>query len=391
MNGDIRLRVEGLMLERLVQRAVNDGARLRSIRRDGPHALIIETDADGAALLGAMCERFSLPCQVLSRRGRDAMLRRLKRRATLLAAGLTFSAALALFFSRIWIVDVQLAGGRGGNAPALNEALKDMNIRPGMAKSAVDTALLEDALSAASPDFSFVGVRLQGVRLLVEATAAVSAPELYELSGGRDLVAKCDGVIESVSVLAGAACVQPGDTVMRGQVLIRGDERISSEESRSIVALGTVAARTWHEGSASLPVTRTEKIRTGRMSVSSYLRLMNLAWPLTEGENYSSQETETQLLPVGGLFLPLEIRRTTTYETRTRTAQSDEAALKRVLSQLAFADAGAKLAQSHPDGCEITDRWIEYTQAGGVMHARAVYETKTDIAVTRDALYRQGG
>ena len=29
--------------------------------------------------------------------------------------------------------------------------------------------------------------------------------------------------------------------------------------------------------------------------------------------------------------------------------------------------------------------------ADGVMYARAVYETQTDIAVTRDALYQQGG
>lgn len=391
MNGDVRLHIEGLMLERLIQRAVNEGAVFRTIRRDGPRALIAETDAMGAEILAALCERFSLPCRVLSRRGRNAMRRRLKQRATLLAACLTFTAALALFASRIWIVDVQIADGHEAEIRALNSALSDLSIRPGMTKSAVNPALLEDALSAASPDFSFIGVRLQGARLLIEAAPATSAPELYELSVGRDLVARCDGVIESISVLAGAACVTPGDTVVRGQTLIRGDERISKEESRSIAALGTVTARTWHEGFASVPLTQTEAIRTGRTSISSELKLMHLAWPLICGENYPSQDTQTQLLPIGGLFIPLEIRRTTAYETQTRTAAGDEAYLKRQLALLAFADAGTKLTQSHPGGCEITDRWIEYTQADGVMYARAVYETQTDIAVTRDALYQQGG
>jgi len=391
MNGDVRLRVEGLMLERLIQRAANEGARFRSVRRDGPRALILETDAEGARLLTALCGRFSLPCRVLSRGGRDAMLRRLKRRATLLAGGLTFIAALALFFSRVWLVDVELTGSRAADVYTIRSALRELGVRPGVPKSAVDASLLESALSAASPNFSFVGVRLQGVRLLVEASPAVPAPELYELSGGRDLVAKCDGVVESVSVLSGAACVKPGDTVIRGQVLIRGDERVTKEESRSIAALGTVTARTWHVGTASAPLTHAEEVRTGRSSISSELRLMNLSWPLIRGESYPSEEVSTEILPIGGLFLPLEIRRTTAFETQTHNVQSDVAALKRQLALLAYADAGAKLIQSHADGCEIAGRWIEYTQAGGALRARAVYETQTDIAVTRDALYQQGG
>lgn len=391
MNGDIRLRVEGLMLERLIQRALSEGACFRSIRRDSPRAMIFETDAEGSKILTTLCERFSLPCRVLSRRGRTAVLRRLKRRATLLAGALTFTAAFAFFFSRIWLVDVQLTGGRTADTDTIQRFLTELGVKPGAAKTAVDPSTLEDSLSALSPDFSFVGVRLQGVRLLVEAVPAVPAPELYELSDGRDLVAKCDGVIESISVLSGSACVKPGDTVIRGQVLIRGNERVDPETSRSIAALGAVTARTWHEGTASLPRDFSEEIRTGHSSISAEIRLMNLSWPLLEGENYPSQEIETERLPIGGLVLPLEIVRTTAYETRLQTAETDPDALKKQLSQLAFAAAGTKLTQSHPDGCEITDRWIEYTLDAGVLTARAVYETQTDIAVARDALYQQGG
>jgi len=391
MNGDVRLRVEGLMTERLLQRAIAEGAKFRSVRRENAHAIIIDADPESARIIAALCERFSLPCRVISCRGRNAMLRRLKRRSTLLAGALTFTLALSLFFSRIWKVDVVLTGGRNADVTSLESALTSMGVKPGMAKSSVEPSALQNALSAASPDFSFVGVQLQGVRLLVEAAPAVPAPKLYEIADEHDLVARCDGIIESVSVLSGAACVKPGDMVKRGQTLIRGDERISSEVSRSIAALGTVVARTWHEGTASAPLTFEEEIRTGNSSRSSELRLMNLSWPLSEGERYSSQVTEQELLPIGGLFLPLQIRRTTAYETHTRIAEADEAALKRQLSELAFAAAGMNLTQSHPEGCEITDRWIEYTRDAGILTARAVYETQTDIAVSRDALYQQGG
>lgn len=391
MNGDVRLRVEGLMLERLVQRALNEGARFRRIQRSGPRTLLLETDPDSAAVVLKLCERFSITCEVVERRGRDAMLRRLKQRSTLLAGILTCLAIVSLVLSRVWLIDVELTGTRTASIQPIEQALSAMGVRPGMARADVNPVLLENALSAASPDFSFVGVRLQGVRLLVEVAPAVTAPEVYELDSGRDLVAACDGVVLSVNVLAGAACVAPGDTVVRGQVLIRGDERVSKEESRSIAALGSIVARTWYSGSASLPVAQTEQLLTGRSSLSSELRLLDFAWPLVEGESYPSQESETEILPIGGLFLPLEIHRTTIRETRFQQTPVDSDALYSRVTALAWSAAGAELSKAQPADCEIADRWIEYTLDAGKLYARAVYETHTDIAVTRDVLYQQGG
>ena len=391
MNGDVRLRTEGLMLERLVQRALNEGARFRRIERSGPRVLMLETDPGSAAIVLRLCERFSIACEVVERRGRDAMLRRLKQRSTLLAGILTCLTIVSLVLSRVWLIDVELTGVHTASIQPIQHALDAMGVRPGMAKADVDPALLEDALSAASPDFSFVGVRLQGVRLLVEVAPAIAAPEVYELDGGRDLVAACDGVVLSINVLSGAACVAPGDTVVRGQVLIRGDERVTKEEARSIAALGSVVARTWYAGSASLPAAQAEQLLTGRSSLSSELRLMNFAWPLIEGESYPSQETETEILPVGGLFLPLEIHRTTARETRVQTSPVELDALYSRAAALAWAAAGAELSMAQPENCEIADRWIEYTLDAGELRARAVYETHTDIAITRDVLYQQGG
>lgn len=390
MNGDVQLQIEGLMLEKLIMRALHEGAVFRRLARKGPRILIAETDPDSAAILTGLCEKFSIPCRLLTRRGKDAMVKRLKSRATLLAGMLTCMICMSLFFSRIWMVDIILTGE--GNSDALRKALAALNVRPGMAADALDAALLEEQLAAASPDYSFIGIRRQGVRLLVEASSAVAAPELYNLSDSGDLVAACDGVVLSVNVLSGKACVRPGETVIRGQTLIQGTERVSKETNRDISALGTVIARTWHEGTASLNRRRTITVPTGRSSTSAALQLFSRSWPLTEGESYSSQDCLTEVLPIGGLFLPLEIRRTTAYETETRSIEIDEQTLREALARLACAAAGIQLNRSHPESCDIADRWIEYTQdANGLVTARAVYEIHTDIAVPRDASDQQGG
>ena len=62
MTGCVRLRVEGLMLEKLTARALNEGARFSRLTRVGRRVLLVETDAAGAAVLEALCQRFSISC-----------------------------------------------------------------------------------------------------------------------------------------------------------------------------------------------------------------------------------------------------------------------------------------------------------------------------------------
>lgn len=392
MNGDVRVRVEGLMLERLIERALAEGAAFRTIERTRAREMYFDTDAVGAQTLLRLCKRFSMPCKIVSHRGWDALARHLRRRATLLLGLAACAAVMALLLSRVWFIDIAITAGESADAHLLETALSQMGVQPGVPRSRIDADLLANRLEAAVPQFSFVGARLQGVRLLIEAAPAVPAPEIYEISGGRDLVARCDGIIESVSVLAGQACVKPGDTVSRGQVLIRGEERISKEETRPIAALGTVVARTWYEGCASTPTLQAQTVRTGRSSVSSQLRLSSFSHALVDGETYAEAETFTEILPIGGLFLPLEIQRTTAWETQTRAVSADRDALQRALRTLAFAKAAAALSAAQPENCSIAGRWIEYTlDEQGVMTARAVFETHTDIAVTHGALLQQGG
>ena len=233
-------------------------------------------------------------------------------------------------------------------------------------------------------------MRLQGVRLLVEVAPAVAAPEVYQVDAGRDLVASHDGVVLSVNVETGVACVEPGDTVVRGQVLIRGEERVSKEETRGVAALGSVVARTWHEGEASAPLTRTETARTGASAASSQLRLMGACWPLTEGGGFAEQEIEVETLPVGRLFLPLEIRRTTAYETRARGRRPTRQRCGCALG--AGACKRPRREASAAPGREAGRRpWVEIARDGDALRARAVWKAISTSRSTRGALYQQGG
>ena len=385
MNHDLRLRVEGAYPERLIERCLRQGARFARVRRSGQRTLILDTDARSAEIVLALCKRYGLNHRVLRHGGLSALVHRMRRRWTL-ALGLILCAALCWgFLSRIWVIDVRFTGSIPGSEASLRRCIAEQGLRPGMAASAVDAELLQKRLLAEAGDYSFIGVRVQGIRLLVEASPEVPPPQLYEIDRARDLVARQDGVVESITVHSGEASVKAGDTVRRGQTLIRGEEDRSKEETNPVAALGEVIARCWYEGSAQAPLEKRIVTPTGRSETECRLALLGFSAPITECEGYASETLDEEILPVVGLFLPLEVVRTTHSEVEERRENVDEAALEATLTALARAELHAKLTADGID-YELAAAWEDVSRSDGMLRVRAVYEIFTDIAVSRGVL-----
>lgn len=391
MRSEIWIRMEGLMLEKLIRRAIDQGAYFKSLRRLDARTIIAETNASGGKILLDLCTKFSIPAEILKEQGKPAILAVLRRRITLIFGIIIFIVLCWMFFSRIWMIDIAFTGeSADGNEAVIRSLLQEKGIHPGISNS-LDTELLSQTLEASMEGYGFISVRRQGIRLLVEASPEASPPQVYDLNYARDLYAERDGIVVSVNVHSGQAQVKPGDTIKRGQLLIRGEEQIAKEETRSIGALGEVIIRTWFSGTAESSLYMPKINRTGRSSASSRIRLLNRSFPLAEGENYPTQQIETEYLPIGGLFLPLEILRETRYEaTKTLHTVNKESLADRLIA-LSMADAAIQIAKKGPNNYEIARSWINFEQPNGSMlRATAVYEIYTDAAITRDALL-QGG
>lgn len=385
MNGDVRLRVEGLMLERLMERALSDGARFKTVTRIGAHTVEITTDSAGEKILAELCERFSLPMRVIRRGGGTGM--RAKMRVSALIGVVVCMACTLACLSRVWRIDIRAAREAAIDERALRACLEELGVRPGIARSGVDTDGLELQLRALLPEYSFIGVRLQGVRLLLEAAGEEPAPDTFDISDSRDLIASRSGVIVSINVRAGEACVQAGDTVVKGQTLIRGVERVSREEKRRVAALGEVVARVWETGEARCARLERVQTPTGRTRDAAELQMGSYRWPIEQSAPFENEWRSTERLPVGGLFVPLELVKTHAAEMQAEMVERDPDALKYALSTLAQAEARAGMGALSPERA-----WIEWIEAENEeLTARAVIEARVNIAVPREAFTIQGG
>ena len=390
MRGEVTVRVRCLMPEKLIDRATDQGARFADVQLTEDNTLLVQCDAQSARLLLSLCRRFNLEARVTRLRGFSALRRFVRQRATV-ALGIACAIMLSAFFlTRIWIVDIAFTGAlaASGDPAALSRSLEAMGVRPGIGRS-IDTGLLAQSLLARTESYSYASARLQGVRLLVEVAPEAPAPILYDVNAARDLVCAREGIVVSAVVRSGMPCVKPGDAVRRGQVLIRGEEQATKEQTRPIGALGEVIVRSWFSGEARLPLTQTDTVDTGRRSTGARLALLGFEWPITAARAYPSQRTERAYLPIGGLFLPLEIERFTNVEILRQDSQIPREILRARARALSLADAQASLLRDGPKAYVPGESWVDYEISDGVLVARAVIEIQSDAAVTREAL--QGG
>lgn len=387
MKSAVTLLIDTAMPERLIERAVDAGIAFHGVKRPGVHALLVEVPARDTRRLVALCERYSIAVRILSRRGLCAFIYALHTRRTLIVGIAAFFALCWFFAGRVWRIDIDIREDMlGGDRKRIAEVLLDTGIKPGIPR-AIDTGRLSDELMARCEGYGHIGAKLEGVRLVVEAVPEVSAPPLYNEGSHRNLYALMDGVVVSVNVEAGIPCVKAGDTVRRGQLLIRGEEKLSEEATRDIAARGAVMIRTWFEGSSEGALSVAQLHYTGRVSQTASLWTPWTAIPIVEGERFSSQSANREIIPIGGLFVPLCIERVTARETQAVYETGDKALLSERLTALSMADARASLTREAGRPFEITESWIRFSQPeSNKLRAEAVCEINMDAAAAREEI-----
>lgn len=378
MTDRVRIEAQGSLLERLVDKALEAGVRFWLIRRLDERRVLLETDSPGAREVLSLLERYHLQGGIVGVRGWPRLQRRLRQRWTLLCGLMLCAGLLAVFSGYVWRVEITDRSGEPVAREVLS-ALGEWGVQTPVRRSQLDATLLRLRLLSRFPQYSYAGVRVSGATLRVELARADDAPEVYDLHAGRDLVALQDGVVLSVTALSGTAAVRPGDTVRRGQLLLRGEERISKEETRGVRAEGEVWARVWREAACTLPLAVEEAVPTGRISRGTVLALGGRTWTLAAPQAFSRFEEDTREIPLGGLFAPLRLLRITRREVVVRRTERSAAQAMALAREDALQHARALLSPGEEEiACSF-----ERVEADGEVTVRALIEARAQIAGTR--------
>lgn len=197
-------------------------------RRPKPETMVFDISLNDFWKLRPVVKKSHCVPRVLRRKGLPFVLQRSKRHPLFYTGMLMLMILLYILSSHLWDIEIQ------GNLKYSDELLvgwmSEMGIHTGMAKSMVDIKRLEDELRLKYNDISWVSAKITGTKLIVQVKEADLKTDEEKSAAPGDIVAQCDGIIESIVVRRGTAAVAPGDRVYAGDVLIYGKVDIFNDD-----------------------------------------------------------------------------------------------------------------------------------------------------------------
>ena len=224
--------------------------------------------------------------------------------------GVTALACFLLFylFASRFVFDVRIEGNELYTSEALLEEIEKSGLHAGVLWDHVDFSAVENRILSLSDQIAWVNINRRGLVAYVSLREREGARLEAEKKGYANIVSRFDGVVEDITVVDGAAVVQIGSTVKRGDLLISAFD----ESGTPTHASGSVSARVWGEISVFIPreeeISVQKEYRTAKKSIKIFDFLVNIF------KNYRNlpsecdiRRDERQILLAKGKALPIKV------------------------------------------------------------------------------------
>ncbi len=384
LKGYVIIVVSGLSIEKFINICTKRQILLWDMARLESAAVRMKMSIRGFKNARSAARKARVRVRIVGKRGLVYLLGRYRKRRGFLLGILAFAILIYLMTSIIW--SIEITGNTQVETNTLVEQINGMGIYRGAVKRFIDPKRLADTLMLNNRQLSWVGVEIKGTRLHISVKEGREPPRVIEDDKPCHVVSARDGIILSIQAKNGLAKVKPGDTVVKGQMLISGNmESIHPEfGTKQVHAMGEVIARTWYEIKKEVPVSKVVRKRTGREWNKYSVYFLDFLIPLPSGKN-PWQRFETGIfdktLVIADRFrlpLGLTIQRFFEVEEEELPLNQDEA------RELARNTALKELADQMSAQAEVVDRQIQLTSEGERETVTITVECTEDIAIQQE-------
>ena len=225
-----KIRIEGINLSSIVNKCIKNGIVLRNLKWNDPLESTVEIQNDDFAQLKKTAGN-SYKLTVLKEGGAVPLFKSMKANVTAIAGAFLLGALI--FYQSLFVAEIRIDGYRSITEASIRQVISDAGLYEGVKKpdSYED---IKKALYSSFEDITWVSIYEEG-RLIKVRVAESSGQDEADKGDNTpvNIVADRSGMIERIIPLQGNACVQKGDYVNKGDVLISGVfEYQSSDYSR---------------------------------------------------------------------------------------------------------------------------------------------------------------
>lgn len=396
--GYVTISVEGPLLERFLNLALARNIYFWDVTREGDRCITLKVTAKGFKPLRHVARRTASKVRIKRKHGTPFLWMRIKKRKMLALGVVVFLLGIYLFSSFIWTVEIASKEELQYTSMAeITKELASLGVKRGAYKGSIDMRYVENQLEARIPKLAWVGMTIQGTRVYIEVVEKTLPPDTKAEKTPAHVVAKKDGLVEEVLVIAGEARVEAGDAVSNGQVLISGviypqqqeqsedqPQDASEAKPRYVHAKGVVKARVWYtvQGVASLVVRGERKTgrKATRVSIKTGDKEIIIKGPRKSPFKFYQNQQQVKTMPRWRNFdLPVELSITTYHEVEKYQLRRD----KEDALALALDQAERRLTRYIPSHIKVLDKKKQATISDGKVATTVTWEVMEDIAVTK--------
>lgn len=309
--------IRGAYGEKFITLCMKEEIDLWEIRRVCPGIIQARTFLFFRKRLEPLARKSGVTLEYCRTVGLPEVLKRYRMRPGLFVGIGVYVSLLYLLSCFVWSVEIPSVDPIQDSQ--IRSVLLDEGFGVGTFAPAVDYKGLKYSLMLSSEKIAFVSVNMKGCRAVVEVRFSRSSPDTIDDKTPCNIVASQDGQILSMLVLDGIRCVQKGQTVQRGDLLVGGivDTRLGYY---LVHAKAQILARVTDVQSETVPLTQKTAVRTGRVCVRREWSFFGKKWNLSPSFScpYEAFEivTKKKHLSFGDdASVPITLTETYYYET----------------------------------------------------------------------------
>lgn len=364
----IRLRVEGLNIDRQFGKMVKSGVVARDVRRVNNKMLEMTVPScqrgNAVAFFPPECYNVS----VIGEKGFAKAVAFAVKRPALIILTVIFAVCLYVLGGYVWRVDVDA----GEYRQEVTDVLRQNGLWIGAKASSVNLDEAENLICNSVPGIKYAVVSLEGSTLTVRTYKKETAAPSVDLSQPKSIYASSGGVVTRMVVVSGTPRVSVGDTVEKGQLLIEGVRTFADGTTEPTCAVGEVYAEVSSRGEAVFEMYSVQKVKTDEHKKFCFVSFLGY-----DGERvpavYDCQIAERQSVT---LFpLPIKITVVDVYRAEEQKTKLSFDSCRESLRQQAL--SAALLACGGKDASRVIYGEIK-NDDGVIVTADIVSETRVD-------------
>lgn len=353
----VHIRIEGLRIDRLLDKAFRNGIHMKSVQPKSETELVCWISAEELTQLRRLAKS-AYRITVLNSHGPAPFVRNLIRKPGLVLGCLIVCIMVGL--QGFFIDTIQINGYGGIPEEELLACLAEEGIVRGALRTEIDWAKAEDKIYDTFPQVTWAQLVYSGRMVILnisetshdvygidvpsEGTDEHSSEEYgAEEQKYTDVVAACDGYVEKIQAYWGKAMVETGDYVEAGQILISGRMKSEKLEGDYLV---NARGQVW----AIVPYSQV---------------FMQERYLWGEASSEASSEESSEAAPKNAVVNKVE--------------KTEAQAKKKVEQQIR---AWAK--ENLPENAEIVKKSLKFSADGNIIKVSVLFEVRQQIGIQQE-------